>query len=197
MTCIAAIKDGDSIYIGGDSAGVAGLSVCERADSKVFNNGPFIMGFTSSFRMGQLLKYKFRAPKQTTEQKDHEYLVCDFIDSVQKCFAENGFGERGRGGCFLLGYNKNLYHIDSDFQVGIPSVGYDAVGCGSDLALGSLHSTAGLIKDPEKRIMMALEAAAKFSGGVMAPFLIVKHEFKSTETAVKKTTVKKQAKKSK
>lgn len=64
MTCIVGLVDKGSIYMGGDSAGVAGLSVTTRADEKVFLNGPFIMGFTTSFRMGQILRYKFVPPDQ-------------------------------------------------------------------------------------------------------------------------------------
>jgi len=172
MTCIVAIENDDAVYIAGDSAGVAGLSITIRADEKVFVNGPFIMGFTSSFRMGQLLRYKFSPPKQTIDLDDMKYMVTDFIDSVRKCFADNGFGDKSNGGSFLVGYNGKLYSIDSDFQVGIPIVKYDACGCGSDLALGALFATKD--KNPEERIKIALEAAATFSGGVAPPFYMVK-----------------------
>ena len=50
------------MYIGGDRAGVAGLSLTVRADEKVFQNGEFLMGFTTSFRMGQLLRYSLKPP---------------------------------------------------------------------------------------------------------------------------------------
>lgn len=83
-------------------------------------------------------------------------------------------GKPDIGGTFLVGYNKNLYHIGADFQVGIPANGYDAVGCGSELALGSLHSTQLLKLKPEQRVKMALEAAAHFSGGVEPPFVTLK-----------------------
>lgn len=36
MTCIAAITDGKTVWVGGDSAGVAGSSLEIRADEKVF-----------------------------------------------------------------------------------------------------------------------------------------------------------------
>lgn len=176
MTCIVGLVDKGNVYIGGDSAGVAGLHLTIRADEKVFHNGPFIMGFTSSFRMGQLLRYKFNPPKQTTDQSDMAYMVTDFIDAIRKCFAENGYGTMGdksdnEGGVFLVGYNKELYHIDSDFQVGKPVCKYDSVGCGSDVAKGSLFTSVG--KTPEARIGLALEASAAFSGGVAPPFAYV------------------------
>lgn len=190
MTCICAIVENNTVYIGGDSAGVAGLSISIRADEKVFKNGPFIMGFTSSFRMGQILRYKFDPPKQKASQTDMQYMVTDFIDSVRSCFSKNGFGDKDGtvGGNFLVGYNGVLYNIEKDHQVGIPKEPYDAVGCGSDLALGSLHSTADLSIKPEKRIIMALEAASKFSAGVAPPFLLIKQPYVKPVIKVKKTT---------
>jgi ATP-dependent protease HslVU (ClpYQ) peptidase subunit len=174
MTCIVGIVHKGDVYIGGDSAGVAGLAITVRADEKVFVNGPFIMGFTTSFRMGQLLRYKFNAPKQTTNMDDMKYMVTDFIDAAVKCFNDNGFGDKKSGGTFLVGYNSKLYKIDSDFQVGIPADQYAACGCGDDIALGSLYSTVG--KKPEERIKLALEAASKFNAGVCAPFVILKQK---------------------
>src|SRR5574337_644834 len=120
MTCIVGLVDKGNVYIGGDSAGVAGLSISIRNDEKVFTNGPFIMGFTTSFRMGQLLRYKFNPPKQTVNMDDMKYMVTDFIDAVRKCFAENGYGkipqgDNNEGGTFLVGYNGKLYAIHDDF----------------------------------------------------------------------------------
>jgi len=189
MTCIVGLVEKGNVYIGGDSAGVAGLSVSIRADEKVFHNGPFIMGFTSSFRMGQLLRYRFSPPKQTVNQTDMEYMVTDFIDAVRLCFANGGFGtiadkSDNEGGTFLVGYNGSLYHIGSDFQVGRPMDQCDAVGCGNDIAKGSLFSTKG--KTPEARLKLALEAAANYSGGVAPPFTLVKQMTTKRKVKAKK-----------
>jgi ATP-dependent protease HslVU (ClpYQ) peptidase subunit len=185
MTCIVGLVDKGRVYIGGDSAGVAGLSVSIRADEKVFANGPFIMGFTTSFRMGQLLRYKLEPAAQTIKQGDMEYMVTSFIDSVRKCFTDNGFGSGSTGGTFLVGYKSKLYTIDTDYQVGVSADPFDAVGCGTDLALGAMYATKG--QDPKKRITTALSAASTFNGGVMAPFLILEQG--------KPTTAKKKLKK--
>jgi ATP-dependent protease HslVU (ClpYQ) peptidase subunit len=196
MTCIVGLVENGNVYIGGDSAGVAGLSITIRSDEKVFENGPFIMGFTTSFRMGQLLRYKFEPPKQTVAQSDMQYMVTDFIDAIRVCFTKNGFGDASSGGTFLVGYNGVLYHIDSDYQVGIPSGPYDSVGCGSDIALGAMYASGG--KTPEERVKLALEASAKFSGGVAPPFTLVKQVKKVVDKptkAVKKTAAKPKDKK--
>jgi ATP-dependent protease HslVU (ClpYQ) peptidase subunit len=193
MTCIVGLVHDGDVYIGGDSAGVAGLSITIRADEKVFGNGPFIMGFTTSFRMGQLLRYKLAPPAQTVHQGDMEYMVTSFIDSCRQCFAGNGFGDKDAsvGGNFLVGYKGKLYNIEGDYQVGIPKLNYDAVGCGSDLALGALFATEGL--SPEERINAALAAASTFSAGVAPPFTILKLEGED-KVKTRKKPIKKKAK---
>lgn len=174
MTCIVGLIDKGDVYIGGDSAGIAGTSLSIRLDEKVFSNGSFIMGFTTSFRMGQLLRYKFSAPPQTNLQNDMEYMVCSFIDAARHCFSQNGFGDKEatEGGTFLVGYNGKLYTVGNDYQVGIPAHDFDAVGCGSDLALGAMCATKNL--KPVERIEVALSAASTFSAVVTPPFTILK-----------------------
>ena len=168
MTAIVGLIGKDkTIYIGGDSACVAGLSITVRKDPKVFINGPFIMGFTSSFRMGHLLHHSFKPPKQSKKISDIKYMNTKFINAIKKCFEDGGYNS---GGKFLVGYNGKLYKIDNDFQVGIPMAKFDACGCGEDLCLGSMYSTSEL--SPNKRIKMALKAAQQFSGGVRKPFII-------------------------
>lgn len=194
MTVIVGLVENGTVYMGGDSAGVAGLSITVRSDEKVFNNGSFLIGITSSFRMRDILRYKFDPPKQTDKQDDLEYMVTDFIDAVRDAFGKNGFGSTqekspNSGGQFMVGYKGKLYVVHSDFQVGIPTLGYDSVGCGSDIALGAMHATTG--KNPEERVNSALSAAAEFSGGVCAPFVIIK----SKETVLQSKPVKKTVKK--
>lgn len=175
MTCIVGVEHGGRVWIGGDSAGVAGYSITSRADSKVFRNGPYVMGFTSSFRMGQLLRWKLEPPKPP---KEPEYLECfmstEFVDAVRKCLSSGGYAakknEVEEGGTFLVGVKGVLFTVESDFQVGLNHDGYDAVGCGQDLALGSLFTTVGV--KPKARVKAALMAAAHHSAGVAGPFVV-------------------------
>lgn len=173
MTCIVGIQHSGRVWIAGDSAGTAYPSQSLRADSKVFRNGPYVMGFTTSFRMGQLLRYGFDAPKP--EGDLDRFMATTFINGVRDCLKTGGFArktsEAEEGGTFLVGVRGTLYAIHSDFQIARTLDGYDAVGCGSDLALGSLHSTRNG-KSPKRRAMAALEAAAHHSAGVSAPFTV-------------------------
>lgn len=179
MTCIVGLVEKDAVYIGGDSAGVSGSDIKVRKDSKVFIvDNRFIIGFTSSFRMGQLLRFSLEPPLQGRGVRDYEYLCTDFINAVRKCFVAGGHmgkeEEREEGGNFLVGYRGVLYEIGSDFQVAINEKPYCSVGCGEDYAHGSLFATANLNLGPEERINRALEAAVYFSTSVRPPFVILK-----------------------
>ena len=77
-TCIVAYNDRKNkiLYIGGDSAGVGDLSVRIRKDPKIFEKSGMLFGYTSSFRMGQLLQYKLVIPGGKIENA----ILADFYD---------------------------------------------------------------------------------------------------------------------
>lgn len=178
MTCIVGVVSGGKVLIGGDSAAVWGdsLGIVVRNDRKVFRNGDFVMGFTSSFRMGQLLAFNFNPPKPRQGVDIFAYMVTDFVDAARQRMKDGGFTRvkdnwSEQGGTFLVGYAGRLFQIADDFQVGESTHGFDAVGCGHHIALGSLHSTREWT-DPEKRAREALATAETFSAGVRSPFFI-------------------------
>jgi 20S proteasome alpha/beta subunit len=177
MTCIVAWKDKNGLYIGGDSAAIGGLSITVRKDEKVFVNGPFIMGFSDSFRMGQLLRFSLKVPRQAPRTSDYEFMSTIFIEAVRKCLNDGGFAKKENneetGGNFVVGYKDNLYEIDDDFQVAIPVDNYIALGCGQEFAYGSLYNPYA-VSNPLKKVRLALEAATKFSAGVRPPYRIIK-----------------------
>lgn len=180
MTCIVGLTDGNKVYIGGDSAGVSGYSVSVRGDAKVFFNGEMLFGFTSSFRMGQLLRYSLEIPKCETWDVE-KYMCTDFVDALRTCFKKGGFAGTAHdgsefAGSFLVGFKGRLWRIDPDYQVGWNTSGYDALGCGEDFALGALGALGyieGLEITPEEKVSVALQAANDFSGGVTPPFNIL------------------------
>lgn len=176
MTCIAAVAHDGKVYMGGDSAGVGGYDLTVRADVKVFRKGPYVMGFTSSFRMGQLLRHSLKAPAPAGHIE--RFMCTTFVDAVRDCLKAGGFAashhETESGGTFLVGVAGRLFQVDSDYQVGESRDRYDAVGCGAGYALGVLHLSGrqGLL-EPRARVRLALEAAAHHSAGVRGPFRVV------------------------
>jgi hypothetical protein len=182
VTAVVGLVHDGTVYLGGDSAGVAGMQLTVRADPKVFTNGPYAMGFTSSFRMGQLLHYGFTPPKplgQGVEESQDvpRFMATTFIDAVREALKTGGWlkkdSDREEGGTFLVGAVGRLFEVNSDFQVGEAAAGYAAVGCGDELALGALYATAKTRMAPDKRVHLALQAAERFSAGVRGPFTVV------------------------
>ena len=186
MTCIAALVHNGVITMGGDSAGVAGLSLHVRSDPKVFRNGAFLVGCTSSFRMIQVLRFQVKPPEHPRKHEDgswldaYEYMVRYFIEECRKEFKEHGYltkeSEQEIGGCFLVGYRGRLFYVDNDFQVGELHDPFAAVGCSMDIAHGALFALRDSDMEPEAKVRLALEAAERFSAGVRRPFVIERLE---------------------
>lgn len=175
MTCIVGVEHAGGVIIGGDSAGTAGTSMTIRADQKVFRNGPYLFGFTSSFRMGQLLRHALKPPAPPSRDID-AFMVTTFIDSVRDALKEGGYVSTQNGvetsGTFMVGVIGKLFTIHSDNQVSRSRSGYDAIGCGDNLALGSMHTTRALHLAPRQRIRLALMAASEHNAAVAAPFIV-------------------------
>jgi hypothetical protein len=176
MTCIAGVVGDDKqVYIGGDSAGAAGWTITTRADAKVFRRGAYVFGFTSSFRMGQLIRYSLELPDPPARGIDR-FMATTFVDKLRQALKDGGFAktENGveTGGTFLVGVLGRLYRVESDFQVGESRDGFDAVGCGQQEALGALYvlQRIGSALTPRKRLLLALQATAHQNGGVAPPF---------------------------
>ncbi len=174
MTCIVGLVTKQRVYIGADSASVHGWTRRETRLRKVFRRGPFLIGYTTSFRMGQLLEHQLRVAPQPKNVNDMSYLVTYFIENVRQLLKERGFAKvesnNESGGQFLLAYRGHLYSVDSDFQVGEMADGFDAIGGGADFALGALQATKSLA--PRTRVRRALEVASHFNMGVCPPFVL-------------------------
>lgn len=183
MTCIVGIKtDAGQVLIAGDSAGTAGTSLQVRADPKVFLKDDVAFGFTSSFRMGDILRWSLSLPKRHNDDDLDQWMRVEFIDAVRACLKCKGFAKVDsgveRGGVFLVGIAGRLFNVDSDYQVGEVVDRYIAVGCGEDLAMGALHALFNPNvgddgPDPEEAATRALEAAAYHNSAVCAPFRFV------------------------
>jgi hypothetical protein len=175
MTCIVGLVQNGRVFIGGDSAGLYDWDLVVRSDKKVCVNDGFAMGFTSSFRMGQLLAYALKPPQLKPGADIMRFMVTEFIDSVRECLKNGGWARRDNdvenGGHFLVGYKGRLFHVNNDYQVGESACGFHAVGCGATAAIGALHVMPKM--NPKKAVLTALAVAEKCSGGVRAPFNVV------------------------
>ncbi len=177
MTAIVGVVEDGQVWLGGDAAGVGGLSLSTRSDPKVFKSGESVMGYTTSFRMGQILQHHLTLPVPYETEGGMAYMVKRFVPAVKDELKKHGFQQtkdgRDNGGTFLVGYRGELYEVEDDYQVARVQQAYHAVGAGFELALGSLHTSELVEATPRERIRMALAAAAQFCAGVRPPFTIV------------------------
>lgn len=183
MTCIVGLVRNGKTYIGADSLGVdpRSLSCDDRKDPKVFRNGEFLIGFTTSYRMGQILAHSFSPPIMKKDQDLYTYMVTDFVDAVRKALKDGGFasalnGEE-TGGTFLVGYKDRLFSIESDYQVGESRSPFTACGCADALALGAV-AVASELPDmtAEWVVKTAIQVASRFSAGVGGEIVILNTE---------------------
>ena len=217
MTCIVGYKKDGIVYIGADSAGVAGLDVETRVDPKVFRVNEFIIGCTTSFRMIQLLRYSLVLPELKADADIYKYMCTEFVDAVRDCFERGGYlgmdkESREDGGTFIVGVRDRMFTVGDDFQIGEMQDPYDSVGCGESYAIGAMEGVlkSGVSWSPEEIVTAALETAAKRSGGVLPPFLLMntkdasesakfeekpKGLTKRVKAAIKKVTEKKRGRK--
>ena len=132
MTCIAVVTNGKKTVIGGDSAGVGGYSLTVRKDRKVFarqdaSGVNWLFGFTSSFRMGELIQFELELPEIAKgDKKDlYKFMVTKFIPKLRNCLSDGGFASKKdnveRGGVFITSLRGRIFTVESDFQVGEPA----------------------------------------------------------------------------
>jgi len=182
MTCIVAIAQNGTVYMGSDHAASDDKSgwIMARKESKCFKVGQYGIAFTDSFRMGQILQYSWVPPKYTPTKTNSgldKFMRTKFIDSIKAAFKDNGFGDIGgtdedTGGIFIVALEGRIFVVDEDFHVGENIVNYMAEGSGGMFALGALHATKNQ-KNPKMRLKLALEAASEFSMSVTPPFTYI------------------------
>ncbi len=180
MTCIVGLVEPGTgtIVMAGDSAA---SSLQEREsyclkNAKVFQSGPYALGFTTSYRLGQILRFGTELPEPAPDDTDLErFMATAFVAVVRGSFEAHGF-TRGMGehGSIAVGIRGQLFGIGADFQVLREATPYAAYGCGRQFAYGALcaleDSSLGLREKAEK----ALRAAERFNPTVRGPFVYVR-----------------------
>lgn len=179
MTCVIGLETPDGVWIGADSAGSTPYgSQTLRADTKVFRHGPMLFGFCGSYRMGQLLRFNLELTPQPAGMKDYEYMVRHVIEDVRDCLKYGGFTwvekNTETGGNFLVAYNDRLYEVEEDFQVGVSSRSYVAIGSGGEVASGAMAILSDGDLPPTKQIKRALKVASEHDAFVAPPFVVMK-----------------------
>jgi hypothetical protein len=180
MTCIVGFSHKGISYLGGDAAGSEsnGGNITSRAYPKVFHKNDFVMGYTTSFRLGDILEVVCPPPEVKPNTLTlREHLISKWIPPLRDKLKSEGWLEidknREKGGTFIVGYHGELCIIYDDLQVSQVADNYCSVGSGSPYALGALYVMKDMKIRPKNRILNALHAAVYHNAYVREPFTIV------------------------
>lgn len=178
MTLIVGLSTPEGAYLAADSMGSNGHTYSLIKQPKLFRNGRLGFGYTSSFRLGQLLQHSLSPAPRAEGQELHEYLVSYLTNDVRQCLKDGGYARTDSGvesgGIFLIAAEHRVFTMQSDYAVLERVDGYDAVGSGEDYALAALHATRSLDLPPLQRLRLALEAAEANVISVRGPWWVLR-----------------------
>lgn len=164
-TCIVALVHNGKVHMGGDRRMSSGASFTKMKEPKIHeSSGGFIFGSSGNAAFLQILKY-LSPPIREENTDDDVYITRDLAFTIYRKVAEM-YGEEKENiyypeGEVIIGYRGEIYFIESYGGAIWLDSPYYAIGCGGAFALGSLRTSEKLnIKDPKKRIELAICAAA-------------------------------------
>ena len=171
MTAIVGYTNGETVWIGADSAiSDGGGGVTSSQDPKVFQIDDYLVGYSGDVRAGQALHYEWEIPR-----RGHiglmKFMCSKFVRSLEACL---GGGDSKLQAEILVGIRGRLFIVSSDLAVVEEYGQVAAVGSGGDLALGSLLTSPAKLS-PGRRLIKALEVAASHSQGVRPPWRSEEH----------------------
>jgi len=175
MTCGLGIVEAETVLLAADSAAASlkNPEIYNLKTAKVFKVGSYGMVYTTSYRLGQILRYETEFP-EPPEHDLERFMATAFIDSIRRSLAAAEF-DRGLGehGSILVGVSGQLFAIGNELQVGSEDTPYAAVGDGRYVAYGALYALDGSGKPARERAEIALRAAQRFCPVVREPFVFV------------------------
>lgn len=177
MTCVVGVEKDGAVWLAGDSAclDVEGDAVVTQRQSKVFRRGPYCIGFSGSFRIGNLFKYDLKLPN--TLSSNHPRQISE---ELIKVIEKHQLKEEDWSA--LIGYKDKLYIVQSDCYCYRHTKPYAAIGAESAVAvaLGTFCTIESLQLQLKEQmsgkaiLKMALENATTFSSNVRPPWKFTK-----------------------
>ena len=175
VTCIIGLEHEGKVYVGGDSATGNGWGLRVATTPKVFRLGELLVGFTDTWRFGQLLQYSLVVPQRDGEDSDERYLIATLIPAIRSTMKDHGYvtteDSRESAGGAIIGYRGRVYELSPNFGLTTFADKVAAVGVGWMFAEGAMLALEQLA--PKERILKALEIVGRCSDGVLPPFTVM------------------------
>jgi len=187
-TCLAALKaeDGNLWFAGDRLITWYNGKALKRPRSKIAKRNNILLAGTGYCVICNLVVEQFPVPKYSADtHAPQEYMHTVFIPQLINWLRSEGWVDEGErrlnidctedelksheypSATFLIGVGSEVYELDIDVRMiscDIVATPY-AIGCGGDLALGSLYTTSSLDMTPKNRLKCALKVAAAVSPG--------------------------------
>ena len=175
MTCIAAIKTEDRIYLGSDKQSTLWGMPSNLAGAKIFEKGGFLFGITGTVRFLDLLQHSLTIPKHDPDIDIHVYMVTTFANAIRGCLRDAGALTKKdevetTPGYAIIVYQGRLFTLYADCAVSEYDRPYAAIGSGGEIAFGSLCTTEDYDIPQKERLQLALESAVRHNIYCCAPF---------------------------
>lgn len=182
MTLIAGVVHDGVVWMGGDGLSNDGHNLRFQTRRPKIRRLPvarhgggvteMLLGSAGSIRIAQLLQQSLKPPRFKDGQEPYEWAL-GLATSMEEVLADRQgvFDEDGDvDGVLLMGFEGRMFEVGPDF--GVEEVGWDyyAIGSADAIALGVLYATGG--QDPQRRVRLALEAAARHDAWVGPPFQV-------------------------
>lgn len=174
MTCILAIKKGNTMFMASDKM----VSYYEDEKdilniSKTFKpKYNILVGLSGSIRYSQVIQYfiDFNNLKDY-HNKEFEFLIKDIIPQIIR--ARDDQGLKNETGTILMCVSSKIFDIDASLAV-LEKEGFYAIGSGGLPAKASLFSTED--KEPRDRIKLAMNASSHFINSVSEEYDLLQYD---------------------
>lgn len=175
MTTIIGIVDKGVVYMGADGKATFGWIGKSASLPKIIKKDNMLIGVSGSPRALQLIEHMAEHPAHDTEKESNmAYLVKHVLPVWHEVLKDSEFlqtkeGQENTNSHILIGYRGELFMVDGVFSLFMSETGYDAIGSGSEVALGALYvmHNSYLYDDVTVRskIHKALDAASYYDIG--------------------------------
>jgi len=168
MTCIIGIECENKVYLAGDVQGTGWNNKIVHTEPKVYKKNDVIFGYTTSYRFGQIIEHHIDVPLIPEDKsKIYQWICTQFIPNIRQTLTEH---EYEGGGEMLFGVGNELWKLQEDFSVLRAACGYNAVGSGTEYAIGSIFTSVSSRQvnsdNVEDVLKLAIKAAGNYSPSV-------------------------------
>lgn len=181
MSCVIGLVTEDSVLMAADSSVCDGNIIVANGFPKISEmytpSGAMAIGMVGAPLPSQVIHSFLIPPQNIILKNPDKYIIEYVVPQIRRLLIEhNAYDKEERDRTSgLIGLAGNLYYIDGHMSVLKSTSGYEAIGSGREVALGSLYTTGILVDklDPDERILAALQAADNLTAFVDGPYQMV------------------------